>query len=288
MQPISRKIDLATGLSSHILEWDADSDHTVILVHGFLDLAWGWQPMVESGLAGRFHLVAVDMRGHGDSDRIGPGGYYHFMDYLADLADVVAQLGREKVSLVGHSMGGSICSYYAGTFPEQVNKLAMLEGLGPPEVSMTMPQRTRSWIEGWKRARSHESRSYPGVAEAAARLRAHDDLLQPEMAKMLAERGTVEAADGGRRFKHDPLHLTRGPYPFQVDLAASFWRDITCPVLFLEGSESTFTHHRDEVEKRTGFFQKAERKTIDGAAHMMHRHRPAELARILAEFLAGQ
>src|SRR5690242_11085102 len=102
--PASRKLPLATGLSYHLLEW-GEGDHTVVLIHGFLDNAWGWQPMVDAGLAAGLHVVAPDMRGHGDSDWIGPGGYYHFADYLADLHELIDHIGqlgnagRARVSL---------------------------------------------------------------------------------------------------------------------------------------------------------------------------------------------
>ena len=106
--PQSRRISLSTGLRYHYLEWGGDDvtlDHTVILIHGFLDLSWTWEAVAAAGLDRKFHLIAPDLRGHGDSDRVGAGGYYHFMDYLADLADLIEQVGRNKVSLVGHSMG---------------------------------------------------------------------------------------------------------------------------------------------------------------------------------------
>src|SRR4051812_19362021 len=106
--PASRKVQLGTGLSYHLLEWDGGGDHTVILLHGFLDNAWGWQAAVDAGLGDGLHVVAPDLRGHGDSDWIGAGGYYHFPDYLADLHDLITQVGRARVSLVGHSMGGSV------------------------------------------------------------------------------------------------------------------------------------------------------------------------------------
>ena len=282
--PTSRMIDLVTGLRYHVLEWDAESDHTVVLVHGFLDLAWGWQPTVDAGLAGRFHIIAPDMRGHGDSDRAGPGAYYHFMDYLADLADLIDQLGRTRVSLVGHSMGGSICSYHAGTFADRIHKLVLMEGMGPPEMPVDMPTRARRWIAGWRKARKEKPRVYPTIEDAAARLRAHDPLLEPELASILAERGSVAVA-GGRCFKHDPLHATMGPYPFLVDLAAEFWQAIKCPVLLVEGSESTFRHHPEEAERRYRHLARSRRTVLNGAGHMMQRHRPAELAELLATFL---
>ena len=286
-EPRSIRVRLATGIECHALEWggnDAALGHTVVLVHGFLDLAWGWERTVRSGLAERCHVVAPDARGHGDSDRVGAGGYYHFMDYVADLASLVAQVGRSRVSLVGHSMGGSIASYFAGAFPDRVERLALLEGLGPPEDESPVPERAAAWTAAWRRAREREPRTYASVEEAAERLRTTDPLLEAELSLELAERGTVELADGSRRFKHDPLHLTRGPYPFRVDVAESFWRRIRCPVLFVEGSESPF-RALEGVERRRACFSDAQLVVLAGAGHMMQRHRPAELGRLLAEFM---
>src|SRR3954447_8248221 len=145
--PVSRKLALSTGLTYHVLEWDGGGDHTVLLLHGYLDNAWGWQPVVDAGLGRRAHVVAPDLRGHGDSDWIGAGGYYHFLDYVADLDEVIARLARKRVVLVGHSMGGSVSGYYAGTRPERLTALAMLEGLGPPDLAgIDATVRTSHWI----------------------------------------------------------------------------------------------------------------------------------------------
>ncbi len=286
--PKSRRIALATGIDCHLLEWGAEHaerDHTLVLIHGFLDLAWGFERVVAAGLEREFHVVAPDMRGHGDSDRVGAGGYYHFMDYVADLDSLIEQVGRARVSLVGHSMGGSVAAYYAGTFPERVHKLALLEGLGPPEDETPLPERTAHWVRAWRRAREREPRDYANVDQAADRLQATDALLDRELALFLAERGTIALSDGRRRFKHDPLHVTRGPYPFRVEGARQFWRNVRAPVLLVDGSESSFVAMGAEAERRKAEFPNARRATIQGAGHMMQRHRPKELAELLADFL---
>lgn len=290
MQPTSRKLPLATGLSYHVLEWEADDpacDHTVVLVHGFLDLAWGWRAMVDAGLAGRFHIVAPDMRGHGDSDRVGAGGYYYFMDYLADLHDLIGQLGRARVSLVGHSMGGAITGYYTGVYPGRIHRLALLEGMGPPQTSTPMSQRVAGWIEGCQRARARPPRTYADHAEAAARLRANDPLLDQPLALELAQHGTEATADGRLRFKHDPLHVTRGPYPFQVELIRELWRNITCPVLLVEATQSWLLPAIPDLQERYACLAHARRVVIDDAGHMLQRHQPALLATRLSEFLTS-
>ena len=285
-------VELGTGLRYHVLEWGADRpelDHTVLLLHGFLDLAWGWAATVRAGLAGRFHVVAPDLRGHGDTGWVGPGAYYHFIDYLADVDEIARTLGRGRLSVVGHSMGGSVAAYFAGAFPERVHRLALLEGLGPPENDDAGPARVRTWLDSWRRVRTRQASSYADLDEAAARLRAHDPLLGEELARELARHGTRPTPDGRLRFKHDPLHVTMGPTPFRVAYAGEFWRRVTCPVLVVEGSDSVFRSRQDETERRLGFFPSApERAVLPGAGHMMQRHQPAALAEMLSAFLAGR
>src|SRR5215813_5597104 len=102
----SVRLPLATGLTYNVLDWDGPGDLTFVLVHGFSDLAFSWTPVAER-LAKHGHVIAPDLRGHGDSDWIGAGGYDHVFDYLADLDGVIGALARARVVLVGHSMGGS-------------------------------------------------------------------------------------------------------------------------------------------------------------------------------------
>jgi pimeloyl-ACP methyl ester carboxylesterase len=279
-----RRIQLGTGLAYHVLEWEAESDHTVILLHGFLDLAWGWVRTVESGLRGRFHLVAPDFRGHGDSDRVGAGGYYHFADYTADLHSLIELVGRTRVSLVGHSMGGGVATNFSGTFPERVHRLALLEGLGPPPQLPNGPERTRQWITQWAQARTRTPPSYATLDEAAARLVAHDPRLDAAEAHVLAEHGT-EIVDGRYRFKHDPVHLTIGPNSYHPDVAERFWSAITCPTLLVDAAESELRAKYEDWPARRSVFRHARTVELPDCGHMMQRHQPAALAALLAEFL---
>jgi pimeloyl-ACP methyl ester carboxylesterase len=289
--PRSRRVELGTGLGVHLLEWGADDparDHTVVLLHGFLDLAWAWTPVVDAldALGARFHLVAPDFRGHGDSDRIGAGGYYHFLDYLADLEDLLPRLGRARISLVGHSMGGSVAGYFAGAFPDRLHRVALLEGLGPPEGEGDVAGRIETWVTSWKRARARPQRGYASIDEAAARLRAVDPRLDEAQGRFLAEHGTRRGADGRLVFKHDPLHVSTGPLPFRVELAASFWRRITCPILLVEGADTEFRYAPEDAARREAALHGFTKVVLPDAGHMMHRHQPALLAAALVDFLA--
>jgi pimeloyl-ACP methyl ester carboxylesterase len=280
----SRRIALATGLAYHVLEWERDGDTTFVLVHGFLDVAHGWR-LVAERLAARAHVIAPDLRGHGDSDWIGAGGYYHFMDYVADLDDVIARLARPRAIVVGHSMGGGVVAYWAGSRPARPHAIALLEGLGPPDASgADLGARSARWIDAWRAARARE-RVMASLDDAAARLSKHDPLLGEALAHELAVAGT-RPVDGGFAWKHDPLHVTEGPYPFRRDHAASFWRRIACPVLVVDGERSMLNLADAERAARRAEIPNCRHALLAGAGHMMQRHQPEALADLLLTLAA--
>lgn len=180
-------------------------------------------------------------------------------------------------------MGGSVASYWAGTRPDRLAALALLEGLGPPDQPMDgLAARAGQWIDAWKTARSKMPTPLPSLAHAAQRLRKHDPLLREELALRLAEAGT-RMTDDGLEWKHDPLHLTMGPYPFRRDNAEQYWRRITCPVLVVDGAETRLNLPFAERELRRKALANHRYVTLPGAAHMMQRHQPDALADVLVD-----
>jgi len=277
---------VANQLRHHVLEWDGGGRTTVLCLHGFLDLAWGFAPIAPALAAAGLHVVAPDLRGHGDSERVGAGGYYHFLDYVFDVADLADALARDRLVVAGHSMGGSIAAYYAGAFPARVARLVVMEGVGVPvEPYARFPERTAEWIDSVRRARTRAPRVYPSIAAAAARLCETDPRCDEPTALFLAEHGT-RAVDGGRVFKHDPVHVTRGPYGFRLELARAFWERITAPTLLVDAAHSIFLMLPD-LEERYAFFRApgTRRARIEDAAHMMIRHQPGAVAREVLAFL---
>jgi pimeloyl-ACP methyl ester carboxylesterase len=228
--------------------------------------------------------VAPDLRGHGDTEWIGAGGYYHFMDYLLDVADLVDRIARPGLAVVGHSMGGSIAALYAGVVPDRPRAIAVLEGIRLPErPDEDLPRRAADWIHGVRRTRARGPRVFADLDACAARIREFDPLCPPETARFLAERGTREV-EGGRVFKHDPLHATRGPYPFRVEQWMRYWRAVRCPVLLLDG-EATEIAPPPDAAARAACFRDVRAGVVPRAGHMMMRHEPAAVASALLAFL---
>ncbi|HJQ85133.1 MAG TPA: alpha/beta hydrolase [Candidatus Binatia bacterium] len=275
---------VANRLRLHLLEWGA-SGPTVVLLHGFLEHAHVWDFVAPRLAAAGLHVFALDWRGHGDSEWIGAGGYYHFPDYAADLAGVVRALGG-TVALVGHSMGAGGATLYAGTEPERVRALACIDALGPPDMSARdVPSRYATWLADLDRVAARPAGTLT-LEEAAARIRIRFPHFSDDVAAHLARHGT-RAVDGARAWKFDPLHQTTAPTPYYVAQARPFWDRIACPVLYVAGEKSFFRLPPDEEADRLAALR-AERVVLADVGHHPHLEAPEQLAEVLVAFLGRQ
>jgi pimeloyl-ACP methyl ester carboxylesterase len=281
MQPPRDRVINANRLNLHLLEW-GDAGEVVLLLHGFLEHAHVWDWVAPHLAEAGYHVFALDWRGHGDSDWVGAGGYYHFIDYVADLAALVRALGG-RVALVGHSMGGGAAVLYAGTEPACVRALVSIEGLGVPDTDpSTVPERVVGWLYDLERL-EQRVRGAITFDAAVARLRERFPRFSATVAHHLVEFGTCDAA-GGRMWKFDPLHQTRAPQPTYVAQAREFWKRVSCPVLYVEGAESLLRLPLADVDERVAALH-ARRVTIPGSGHHPHLEQPEALVRALINFL---
>lgn len=294
LSPKARRVQ-ANGLDHRVLEWaprqgahPTSAASTAVLIHGFMDSGATWDRVAPPLAARGVRVLAPDMRGFGDGARAPAGSYYHFADYVSDLAGLVEALSPdEPVALVGHSMGGTITTLYAGTFPERVVRLVNLEGLGPPDTPFEAgPTRMRRWIEEVRAVRARgepapirpeEARrllvgNHPGVPPEVL-----GDRLSSLVREVVSPEGTAKVT-----WRADPLHRTTSPTPFFAKLFIEFAKRVACPVLFVSGG-ATGLRLPDE-EERLAAFARLERATLEGAGHMLHWTRPAEVAALLASF----
>lgn len=273
----------ANRLTHHLLEW-GEGGRLVLLLHGFLEHAHAWDFVAPRVAAAGYHVFALDWRGHGDSEWVGRGGYYHFSDYAADLAFLVRALGG-RAALVGHSMGGNAALVYAGTEPERVTALAAIEGLGPPDQPPeTAPERFAAWLRDLEGLERRKRRALT-LEEATARVRKGFPRFSDDVARHMARSGT-RVVDGKRVWKFDPLHQTISPQPYYVAQARAFWGRISCPVLYIDGAASQMGRGIPDLLERLAALR-AGRVTIRDAGHHPHLERPRDLAEALVEFLNG-
>jgi pimeloyl-ACP methyl ester carboxylesterase len=267
---------------SHLESGPADAP-VIIGLHGFLDTAASFVPLMEA-LSDRWRWVVPDQRGHGESDRIGDGGYYHFPDYALDLDGLYRHLGIETAILVGHSMGSAIACYFGGGWPERVRGMALLDGIGPPFDTpiASGPGRLRGWVQDVRRRDGHEARPVPNVAHAAASIGKMSTRASEDHLLSLAEAATIER-DGEVYWRFDPLHRTSGPIPFVAARFLPFLSAITSPV-HLIWAEETGMHAADEAERITALGDVTS-ETIPDTGHNLHHERPDAVATALRAFL---
>ncbi len=260
---------------------------TALLLHGFMDAAGTWDLVAPALAVAGLRVLAPDMRGFGEGPRVPAGAYYHFADYVADVADLVDALvpAGSPLTLVGHSMGGTVATLYTGAFPARVTRLVVAEGAGPPDGQHAhAPERVTRWIEEVRAVKARGERTMASREEALRRLVVNHPRVPVEILRTRLDALARDLPDGGVVWRADPLHSTRSPMTFFAEGYKEFARRATCPVLFVSGGKLGW--HPPDEDDRVASFASLERAELEDAGHMMHWTRPAELASLVVRFAA--
>jgi pimeloyl-ACP methyl ester carboxylesterase len=272
------------GLKMHYWEWGDPKEETYVFVHGVRDQGRSWDHFLDELISRGVpikHAVALDLRGHGDSEWPSTSRGYAHEDFLTDLAGLLKHLDKDPVTIIGHSLGGSMCLLYAGTFPERVKRMVLLESLGPfarrdDEVPTIMAERLKG--------RDYVEIPFPHeTLQAAAKAIQKTFPLIPDKAALhMAQHGTN--TNGGRyRWKHDPILRYRTTTAMSEGQVEAFIRRLRCPILFVYGTESDFM--KSVRGHRAQLFPNAKIVPIEGAGHHIPHEKPVELAEVVVPFL---
>jgi len=271
----------------HYLDWGNPSAPTLFLIHGGFDHARSWD-WTARALARDYHVITPDLRGHGDSGWAS-SGTYTMASMVYDLALLVDLIGRSPVTIVGHSLGGSISLRFAGLYSEKVRKLVAIEGLGlSPDAMQRNAQapaidRWREWIAGRRQSAKRSPRRYATIEEAVARMRERNDHLSAEQALHLTMHGVNRNEDGSFTWKFDPyFHGQMQQNDADAELPL-FWSQITCPVLLALGLDSWASN--PEKDGRIAHFHDARLVTFPDAGHWVHHDQFDAFLTTLRDFL---
>lgn len=233
---------ISQRLRLHYVDWGNRDAPPLILQHGGRDHCRSWDWVAEE-LAADWHVIAPDLRGHGDS-AWAPDGNYEMNAFVYDFAQLIHTLGHDEVTIVAHSLGGNVASRFVGLYPEKVRKFVNIEGLGPsPKVraereAAGYANRFREWIDKRRAAAGRIPRRYPTIEAAYARMKEENGFLTDEQARHLTIHGASRNEDGTWSWKFDPY---LNVWPFEdvpEDRTNELWAAITCPMLLLYGSNS--------------------------------------------------
>ena len=256
------------------------------------------RPLPELGLDGRgaaatgWHVIAPDLRGHGDS-QWSPDGSYTMAGYIYDLAQLIHQQRLAPVTIVAHSLGGNIALRYAGIYPETVARLVAIEGLGPsPRVlrGARGEDHRRRRMDEW--IREQRARRPPAAALRVdrGRLPPHAGGEPPPLRRAGAPPHRARRQpERGRDLQLEVRQLRAGLVALRHARRATSrisGRASTCPTLLLYGKESRSGNPAGRWPRRA---TSATPRVVgvDGAGHWLHHDRLDEFLRVVGDFLAA-
>lgn len=276
-------------LRLHYVEWGRQDAPPLVLIHGGRDHCRNWD-WVATDLARDYRIIAPDLRGHGDSQWL-IGGGYRMTDYVYDIAQLFFHLGLERAPIIGHSLGGAITLHFSGAFPEKVERLIAIEGLGlSPErlkerAATTTQQKMQNWVEATRGLSARAPRRYPTIEEAAARMHEANKHLSAEQAWHLTVHGVNQNEDGTYSWKFDNYVRVNAPYGLGPEEVRDFWRGVECPALLIRGTESWAS---DPIKDgRAAYFRNARVENIERAGHWVHHDRLDAFLPMARAFLNG-
>lgn len=265
----------ANGLRFHCVEWGDRQGRPIVLLHGITGHARTWDRLAPD-LAHAYRVIALDQRGHGDS-QAAPAGDYATAILAQDLGAVADALGLPTFTLLGLSMGGRVAIAFAGTHPARVERLVIVD-IGP-DIHPPGLQRVRSMMAG---AAEHIE-SVEQALEDARRVNPRYDAAE---LRHRVEHGLKRLPDGAFAWKYDRAlreMMRAGSRREEMDLWGPLAR-IACPTLVLRGAESDILS-REIADKMMRALPDGTLVEIAEAGHTVPGDQPAAFAQAVRAFL---
>ena len=270
-------------LRLHYLDWGNQDAPPLLLVHGIHDHCRSWDWLVEH-LKDQFHVIAVDLRGHGDSEWTS-GSTYMLIEYVYDLAQLIEQQRLKPLTIVSHSLGGTIVSIFAGLYPAAVQDLVIIEGVGLyPEMARGNPIGSiRTWIDAGRRLAGRSARRYESIEAANHRMHEMNPHLTTEQARHLSLHASNQNEDGTFSWKFDNYTRHRSPYDMPNDDLIALWTAIKARTLII--NSTTGYPHRIGQDGSDRYFSNLTMHRIADAGHWVHHDQLEAVVKAISEFL---
>lgn len=255
----------------------------VLALHGWLDNANSFAPLAAA--LPELDLVALDLPGHGHSSHRPPRTWYHYIDYLDDALAAFDALGWDEAVLLGHSLGGAVASVLAAARPQRVQRLVLIEALGPIAARPdTAVDSLRKALDERAVAAEKQLRTFQHPSEAiAARMRANG--LSEAAARLLVDR-SLRAVDGGFAWRSDPRLTVATPARIHESMIREWLAAIECRVLLVAADPSPPYFETELREARMACVRNLDSVVLPGNHHL-HLEDPEPVARAIRAFLAS-
>ena len=272
-------------LRLHYLDWGNADAPPLLLVHGNRDHCHNWD-WVAQELRHDYHIIAPDFRGHGDSQWVLGSAYSH-SEYVYDLAQLIHQQNLAPLHMIAHSLGGGVALRYAGSYPEHIKKLIVIEGTGGPgwmTQGKTVDERMREWIESNRKISGRLPKRYKSLEDAYERMHDANSHLRIDQARHLTIHGSNQNEDGSYSWKFDNYTHIMSPFDMTQEQTRELWGRIDAPLLLVSGKESW--HGQGKTEDPVEYFQNARHEMIEKAGHWVHHDQLDQFLALTRDFFA--
>ncbi|MBB5209829.1 alpha/beta fold hydrolase [Microbulbifer hydrolyticus] len=216
-------------------QWGNPDGVPVLALHGWLDNCASFDAMAP--FLAELNLVAVDLAGHGQSYHRHRDANYTIWTEIEDVLGIADALGWEAFSILAHSRGAVIATITAATFPERVQRLALIDGLVPPPATdAEAPDTLRRGIEQRARYRARESKVFSSLDVATTARKNGLFKLSDDAARRLVMRG-VRRCEGGYTWSNDPQLLASSLAKLNEAQVEAFLGRVTMPIRLALGKD---------------------------------------------------
>ena len=267
-----------------VVQWGNDDAIPIVAAHGWLDNAATFTRVAPFLVEAGFKLLAIDLPGHGFSDHRPAGVYFHFIDYVPDIVSILDELKLEKAMLLGHSLGGGVYSLVAGTIPDRISHLALIDVLGPLTVKdERLPELIQLATSQYRRLVNKKMPCYNSFDEAVeARFKAGD--MDIESVKVLVERG-LKQVDNYYTWRTDPRLLIKPIVMFTETQTQAFLQAITAKTCFIRPNNG-LNFDKDIIQARLNCISNISVFNLEGHHHV-HLDSPELVGKILTNFFSA-
>ncbi|MSQ08766.1 MAG: alpha/beta hydrolase [Dehalococcoidia bacterium] len=271
--PQDRSVNV-NGIRLHYLDWGNPHLPPLLFLHGFAQQAHSWD-FAALALRHKYHCIALDLRGHGDS-AWSPTGEYGLGSFVSDTEAFVNGLGLRSLAVCGLSMGGRTAYTFAGQNPARVRALIVTEAA--PES-----------LEAGRRSVSDFTApaEFDDFEHIVARVLAYNPRRTPEQVRGSLRNSVRQRPDGKWAWKWDPaVRSSRSSAPYEPKSQWEALSNVRCPALFVIGEQSDMISNRT-VQRMLASVPDSRSVTIEKAGHLVAGDNPGAFNAAVLSFLEG-
>ena len=261
-EPIMQKVK-GDGIGINLAIWEGRGK-PILCIHGITANCRCWDTLAQA-LAPEYHIIAMDLRGRGQSDK--PSRGYALDYHLKDINCLLDDLGLERAVIMGHSLGAFIGLAFSADYPERVDRLILVDGGG--DLS---PEQMEKVFAGIKPALDRLGMVFPSAEAYLEKMKAAPYIQPWSAATEAYYRYEIETAEGGVRSNISPAHIQEEAENIRKVNCAPYYPRLECEVLILRATRGLLSQDDillpgDVIDRMTREIPRVQRFEAEGMNH---------------------